>query len=186
MSKDAKELPKGWKEVESKSRPGKTYFLHLKTGEKTWKLSHVHAKEREFRHKKAKSSSAHKDKKPSGPDTVHALHILIKHAGSRRPSSWRQENITRSKSVAIAKMEGIRDKLAARVKENPETLRELFEEIAKEESDCSSAKRGGDLGPFGRKKMTPSFEKAAFALKVGELSDLVESDSGVHVILRIA
>jgi peptidyl-prolyl cis-trans isomerase NIMA-interacting 1 len=65
-------------------------------------------------------------------------------------------------------------------------LRALFEEIAKEESDCSSAKRGGDLGPFGRNKMTPPFEKAAFALKVGELSGLVESDSGVHVILRVA
>lgn len=67
-----------------------------------------------------------------------------------------------------------------------EALRELFERLAKEESDCSSAKRGGDLGPFTRGKMTRSFEKAAFALKIGELSDLVESDSGVHVILRIA
>lgn len=91
-------------------------------------------------------------------------------------------------------------------------MRELFEEIAKEESDCSryiccvygacalrslgskpfdcmedcSAKRGGDLGRFTRGKMTPPFEAASFALKVGELSDLVESDSGIHVILRIA
>ncbi len=65
-------------------------------------------------------------------------------------------------------------------------MRELFEEIAKEESDCSSAKRGGDLGKFGKGKMTPPFEAAAFALKVGQVSELVESDSGVHVILRVA
>lgn len=49
-----------------------------------------------------------------------------------------------------------------------------------------SAKRGGDLGVFTRGKMTPPFEKASFVLKVGELSELVESDSGIHVILRIA
>jgi NIMA-interacting peptidyl-prolyl cis-trans isomerase 1 len=49
-----------------------------------------------------------------------------------------------------------------------------------------SAKRGGDLGVFGRGKMTPPFEEAAFALKVGQLSALVESDSGVHIILRVA
>ena len=53
------------------------------------------------------------------------------------------------------------------------------------ESDCSSAKRGGDLGHFGRGKMMPSFEKASFALKADELSDLVETDSGVHIIYRI-
>ncbi|POM67090.1 Peptidyl-prolyl cis-trans isomerase NIMA-interacting 1 [Phytophthora palmivora] len=194
MSTTAKDLPRGWKEVQSKSRPGKVYFLHVKSGEKTWKLSHVHAKEREFRHR---ATAAQADKKKrlsadgsSDPESVQALHILVKHSGSRRPSSWRQENITRSKAVAEAKAGGIRDKLLACVEANPdrssEALRELFEEIAKEESDCSSAKRGGDLGPFTRGKMTPSFEKAAFALKVGELSDLVESDSGMHVILRIA
>ncbi|KAG7389314.1 hypothetical protein PHYPSEUDO_010649 [Phytophthora pseudosyringae] len=193
MSTTAKDLPRGWKEVQSKSRPGKVYFLHAKSGEKTWKISHVHAKEREFRHRAA---AAHADKKKrrsadgsSGPESVQALHILVKHAGSRRPSSWRQETITRSKAVAEAKAGGIREKLLACVETNPgrpDALRELFEEIAKEESDCSSAKRGGDLGPFTRGKMTPSFEKAAFALQVGDLSDLVESDSGVHVILRIA
>jgi hypothetical protein len=72
MSATAKDLPRGWKEVQSKSRPGKVYFLHVKSGQKTWKLSHVHAKEREFRH------AAHADKKKrhsadggaSGPDSV--------------------------------------------------------------------------------------------------------------------
>lgn len=110
------ELPRGWKQVESKSRPGKVYFLHVKTGEKTWKLAHVHAKEREFRRQ-------HKDKAKGGKrasESVHALHILVKHADSRRPSSWRQESVTRSKAVARAKVEGIRDKLLACVKERPD------------------------------------------------------------------
>lgn len=122
------DLPRGWKQVESKSRPGKAYFLHLKTGEKTWKLSHVHAKERELRHKaKAKaahagssSSSGSSSKKAPSGESVHALHILVKHADSRRPSSWRQDTITRKKAVAIAKVEGIRDKLVACAKANPD------------------------------------------------------------------
>ncbi|TDH65550.1 hypothetical protein CCR75_005695 [Bremia lactucae] len=191
MSSTAKDLPRGWKEVQSKSRPGKFYFLHIKSGEKTWKLSHVHAKEREIRHR---GSSDPKKRglidSSVGPKSLQALHILVKHAGSRRPSSWRQESITRSKAVAKAKAGGIRDKLQACAEahsdRSSEALRELFEQIAREESDCSSAKRGGDLGPFTRGKMTPSFENAAFALNVGGLSDLVDSDSGIHVILRIA
>lgn len=61
-----------------------------------------------------------------------------------------------------------------------------FAELAQQYSDCSSAKRGGDLGPFGRGAMQKPFEQAAFALKVGELSDPVDTDSGVHIILRTA
>ena len=69
--------------------------------------------------------------------------------------------------------------------DSPEELRATFEELARTESDCSSAKRGGDLGYFGRKKMQPPFEHALFALGIGELSGIVETSSGVHVLLRV-
>lgn len=61
-----------------------------------------------------------------------------------------------------------------------------FAELAQKYSDCSSAKRGGDLGPFGHGAMQKPFEQAAFALKIGELSEPVHTDSGVHIILRTA
>jgi len=65
-------------------------------------------------------------------------------------------------------------------------LRATFEELTKTESDCSREKRGGDLGFFGRKKIQPAFEKASFGLRAGQLSDIVDTSSGVHVILRLA
>lgn len=52
--------------------------------------------------------------------------------------------------------------------------------------DCSSARSGGDLGSFGRGQMQRPFEDAAFGLGVGQMSDIVETDSGVHLILRTA
>jgi parvulin-like peptidyl-prolyl isomerase len=55
-----------------------------------------------------------------------------------------------------------------------------FAELASEFSDCGSAKRGGDLGPFGRGQMQKPFEDATYALEVGELSQAVSSDSGVQ------
>lgn len=59
-----------------------------------------------------------------------------------------------------------------------------FADLASEYSDCSSAKRGGDLGPFRKGAMQKPFEEASFSLKVGELSEPVFTDSGVHIILR--
>jgi NIMA-interacting peptidyl-prolyl cis-trans isomerase 1 len=53
------------------------------------------------------------------------------------------------------------------------------------ESDCGSAEKGGDLGLFARGQMQKPFEDASFGLGVGGLSGIVDSDSGIHVILRV-
>ncbi|MED1554922.1 peptidylprolyl isomerase PrsA [Bacillus paramycoides] len=58
-----------------------------------------------------------------------------------------------------------------------------FEELAKQESqDIASKDKGGDLGYFGAGKMTPEFEKAAYKLKVGQISNPVKSPNGYHII----
>lgn len=109
-------------------------------------------------------------------DQVRARHILIKHTGSRRPSSWKSDRITRSKEEALEQLAQHRDQIM--------TGKAKFEDIARTESDCSSASKGGDLGLFGRGQMQKAFEEVAFALKVGEISGYVDTDSGVHIILR--
>ncbi|KAK9108980.1 hypothetical protein Sjap_017040 [Stephania japonica] len=116
----------------------------------------------------------------SSANQVKASHVLIKHQGSRRKASWKDPEgriiSNTTKESAISQLKAFRDQIA-----NGDAK---FEDIASRYSDCSSAKRGGDLGPFGRGQMQKPFEEAAFALKVGEISDIVETDSGVHIIKR--
>ena len=65
-------------------------------------------------------------------------------------------------------------------------LEEIFSKYAKERSDCSSYARGGDLGFFGPGQMQQPFEEASFALQPGQMSNIVSTDSGYHLIYRIA
>jgi len=106
-------------------------------------------------------------------EEIHARHILIMHAGSKR----RPASITRSEDEARQLI----GKIAAELKGGAD-----FAELARQHSDCPSGKRaGGDLGTFGRGQMAPPFEAAAFALEVNQVSDVVETDFGFHIIQRL-
>ncbi|ORY75051.1 hypothetical protein BCR35DRAFT_267997, partial [Leucosporidium creatinivorum] len=112
---------------------------------------------------------------------VRASHLLIKHNQSRRAASWKSEHITRSKEEALEILKGHQQALLQAT-----DLKEAFAKLASTESDCSSAKTGGDLGYFGRGQMQKPFEDATFATAVDSMSDIISTDSGVHIILRTA
>jgi NIMA-interacting peptidyl-prolyl cis-trans isomerase 1 len=160
-------LPEGWSQRLSKSHHGKAYFVNKFTGKTQWEIPTEPATEGE-------------------DEKVQCLHILKKHSGSRRPSSWRCNPITQSKQESIDQILAIRKKLEQILdRKGYDKMHEVFREIASVESDCGSAERGGDLGLFGRGQMQAAFERASFALGVQGMSGIVDSDSGIHLILRI-
>lgn len=89
------------------------------------------------------------------PDKVHCAHILVK--------TEKEANI-----------------VMERLKKG-----EKFANVAKEVSLCPSGKRGGDLGTFGRGAMVKEFENAAFSLEKRQLSPLVKTKYGYHLIKRL-
>jgi len=103
------------------------------------------------------------------PSEVQASHILISYEGAQGV-----EGATRSKKEA--QQEAI--KLQKELKTSPDQ----FAELAKQYSDDSSGNNGGDLGFFGRGQMTKAFEDTAFSLKIDEISDVVETEFGFHII----
>jgi NIMA-interacting peptidyl-prolyl cis-trans isomerase 1 len=109
----------------------------------------------------------------AGPEKISAKHILIGYKDSPKSVG----NVTRSEAEAHA--------LAEQVLQQVKTPDADWDAIAKQYTDEEPGKAtGGDLGSFGRGQMVPAFERAAFALKVGEISELVKSPFGFHVIRR--
>jgi peptidyl-prolyl cis-trans isomerase C len=60
-----------------------------------------------------------------------------------------------------------------------------FEDLARDFSLCNSSRDGGDLGEFSKGMMVPAFEKALLTLKPNEVSGVVRSQFGYHIILRL-
>ena len=104
-------------------------------------------------------------------DTVRASHILLMYQGSDRSSA------TRSKDEAKQQIQGLKTQLDQGAE---------FASLAKQHSDCPSGKNGGDLGPFGHGQMVKAFEDTAFALPVGGVSGVVETEFGYHILQRTA
>jgi parvulin-like peptidyl-prolyl isomerase len=105
------------------------------------------------------------------PRKISARHILVQYKGSTRAG----EEITRTKEEAKARLKECITKVESG---------EKFETLAAEYSDGPSGPRGGDLGEFGEGAMHPAFNDAAFALKKGAVSGIVETPFGFHIITR--
>jgi peptidyl-prolyl cis-trans isomerase C len=98
------------------------------------------------------------------PEQVRARHILKK---------VEKDSTDKQKAEARKALEGIKARILAG---------EDFAELAKEQSEGPSKDAGGDLGYFAKGKMVKPFAEAAFALKPNEVSDIVETQFGFHII----
>ena len=102
-------------------------------------------------------------------DSIRASHILVKVDKDADAKTW--EKARKEIEAIIAQLKKGAD----------------FGKLAAEKSACPSGKStNGSLGAFGKGQMVPEFEKAAYALKVGEISGAVKTDLGYHVIRRDA
>jgi peptidyl-prolyl cis-trans isomerase C len=98
------------------------------------------------------------------PEQIMASHILVNVPVGMSPAD---------KEAALAKITNLQQQLANGAD---------FAELARENSEDSTAANGGALGYFMRGQMVPAFEKAAFAAEKDEVSDIVETEFGYHLI----
>jgi len=106
------------------------------------------------------------------PTKIGARHILVMHA----KSAQKPEDVTRSREEARAKAQACLQKLRAG---------KPWEEVVGECSDEPGAlERGGDLGVFERGAMVKAFSEAAFELEVKQISEIIETPYGFHIIQR--
>jgi peptidyl-prolyl cis-trans isomerase SurA len=104
-----------------------------------------------------------------------AQHILVRYDGAQSAP----DSVVRTRPEALARTERILSEVR-----NPEVS---FPVAAREYSeDHMTAANGGYLGTFMRGKMHPAFDRVAFALQEGEISDIVETPFGFHIIRRIS
>jgi hypothetical protein len=114
-----------------------------------------------------------RQRNPNEPGKILVRHVLVQYAGSKNARS----PVTRSRDEACLRALQARDELRAGAD---------FVEVVKKYSDePGAASRSGSIGNVERKDLAPPFADAAFELHMKEFSDVVESDFGFHVIMRM-
>jgi len=103
--------------------------------------------------------------------TAHLRHLLVQYTGARDAAP----TVRRSKAEAHARAEALHDRIARG---------ESFTRVAREESDCPTARREGALGSYSRGELPPALDLAFFTLGAGEVSTPLETEYGYHLLLR--
>ncbi len=117
-------------------------------------------------------ATVQRERKPSEPAKIAVRHVLVKHKAAKNPV----ETVTRTREDACLRALEARDKILAGAD---------FDAIVTEYSDePGAAARRGLVGTVERAEVAPPFADAAFELSIGQMSDVVETDFGFHLILR--
>ena len=117
-------------------------------------------------------AGAKRERKPDEPAKISAKHLLVKYAGAKKAAA----TVTRTREEACVRAQEARTKLQQG---------SSFADVVKEYSEePGAATREGSLGPIERPNVVPPFADAAFELHPGEVSHVVETDFGFHVIMR--
>jgi NIMA-interacting peptidyl-prolyl cis-trans isomerase 1 len=117
-------------------------------------------------------AGAKRARRPDEPAKITAQHVLVKYAGAKKAAP----TVTRTREQACLRAETARAKL-----EQGSSFTDVVNAYSEEPG---AATRGGSLGPIERAHVVPAFADAAFELRAGEVSHVVETDHGFHIILR--
>ena len=119
----------------------------------------------------AVAGAAH-PRKPDEPAKIGAKHVLVKYAGAKKA----KPEVVRTREQACLRAEEARAQLAEG--------KSFADVVARYSEEPGATTREGSLGTVERSHVVPAFADAAFELKPGEVSQVVETDFGFHVILR--
>ncbi|CAN5924950.1 hypothetical protein BH11MYX4_BH11MYX4_12660 [soil metagenome] len=118
------------------------------------------------------TAGAKRARKPDEPVKIGAKHVLVKYAGAKKA----RPNVIRSREDACLRAQEAREKLAEGMP--------FAEVVSLYSEEPGATTREGSLGTVERSHVVPAFADAAFELKAGEVSHVVETDFGFHVIMR--
>jgi len=122
-------------------------------------------------------------------DVAPATEAEAKEFYDSNPDKFAQPENVSASHILIKFDEGDTDEIKAEKKAKLAAIRQsildgtvTFEDAAKENSDCPSSAQGGSLGTFGKGRMVPEFEVAAFSQEPGEIGEIIETQFGYHII----